>query len=880
MSSAKTLLLAGAACAALTALPAYAQTAAAETGARTLTTVVVTARKTEENVQDIPLAVSVLTSEQLLEQQIDDVTDVAAYTPGFTFETFSGPLTQPAIRGQTQLRLTSPTQNVATFFNGVYLQRNYMVDSTLIDMQRIEVIKGPQSALYGRNAFSGAINLESKKPGDTLDMMLRATVGSDDRGDIMGTVSGPIVEGRLAGLISVSKTEFDGTWTNNHPFANQGLVSNGKLGGWDKTAYIARLVFNPTDSIELDAFYTRSDRLLEQNPGYTVGVRANPLGPTPPLSTFNTSPFNTLRCGPQPNFANVGGVFQPVAGTDQNRFWCGELPTVVPLAPGEPRLPGVVMDPRAFGLDGVTELMSLKGTWDISDALTLTYQFGRSEANIEANGAAPRDPINVGIPFGAFSGPLAFLNANNIITGAFFDASGNGSYFKGDSHELKLSWDNGGKLRAFVGITYAETEDLDTSTTNSAPPLSTIIPAFAPLPTPGTVLGAGLNGTFLAVPGQYFSSRTSALLREEENTSVYAFVSYDVLDNLTVTAEGRFIQEDQILKDLFTCDILPGAPALTAAQVPPLQCAEFTGALAAFRGPISANPWTQSRSSEDFVPRFSVDWRWADQRSIYGSVAKGIKSGGLNGKTPFVGQRGWEAEENWTYELGSKNILFDGKLRLNGNIFYTDWSNLQNNAVRLGADGTLPTTFAILLTVVGNVGGVEVMGGEIDGEWLATDNLTFNWGLSYSDPKYKDGSVSDRARLARVCNNVICPASGLIEGNQLERTAKLDGFLSASYERPLVGTWDFYARGDVTYQGKMYVDELNLGYAPARTLFNGSFGIRNDNFDVQVWGKNLADEDYVASSLWLVGTGGVGSSQYSPFLGEKRTWGVTLTMRN
>ena len=881
MTVSRTGLLGGAAAVALVGFaPGLVAAQETTTTARTVEAVVVTARKTEENIQDVPIAVTALSAEQLQRAQIDDVTDVAAYTPGFTFETFSGPLTQPAIRGQTQLRLTSPTQNVATFFNGVYLQRNYMVDSTLIDMQRVEIIKGPQSALYGRNAFSGAINLESKKPGDEFEAMLRGTIGSEERFDLMGTVSVPIIPGKLAALFSGATSEFDGTWTNNHPQANAGgLISNGKLGGWDKEAYIGRVVFTPIDTLEIDAFYTYSSRLLEQNPGYSIGTRANALGPTPPLSTFNTSPFNTLSCGPVPNFANVGGVFTPVAGSDQNRFWCGELPTTTSLAAGEPRLPGVVMDPRSFGLRGDTELFSVKANWDVTDAISIAYQYGRSEASIEAQGAAQRDPLNVGIPFGAFSGPLAFLGANNIITGTFFDSSGNGSSFEGDSHEIRITFDNGGRWRGFIGASYAETTDLDTGTTNAIPPNSTVFPVNAPVPTPGTVLAPGFNGTFVTVPGVSFSSRTSALLREEENTSVFAFLSFDVTDNLILTAEGRWLQEDQELRDLFTCDILPGAPAIPPTTQAPLACSEFTGALAAFRGPISANPWTQTRSSDYFVPRVSFTWNWAEQRSIYGSIAKGVKSGGLNGKTPFVGQRGWEAEENWTYELGSKNILFDGRLRLNGNIFYTEWENLQNNAVRLGADGTLPTTFAILLTVVGNIGGVEVRGAEVDGEWLITDNLSVNFGLAYNDASYIDSAVSDRVRLARVCNGTVCPANGAIGGNQLERTAPWDGVVGVNYERPLFDTVDFYSRLDLTYQSKMYVDETNVTFAPERALLNGSFGLRGDSFDLQIWGKNLLDEEYVASSLWLVGTGGVGSSQYATFLGEKRTIGATLTLR-
>ena len=112
--------------------------AAAEDG----NAIVVTARRIEERLQDVPITVSTISAEDIARQNLDDLGDIAEKTVGFAFETFTGPLAQPVIRGQTNLRVTSPVQNVATNLNGIYIQRGYFVDQGLLDLDRVEPLIG------------------------------------------------------------------------------------------------------------------------------------------------------------------------------------------------------------------------------------------------------------------------------------------------------------------------------------------------------------------------------------------------------------------------------------------------------------------------------------------------------------------------------------------------------------------------------------------------------------------------------------------------------------------------------------------------------------------------------------------------------------------
>jgi iron complex outermembrane recepter protein len=197
-------------------------------------TIVVTARRIEERLQDIPISVSAISAQDIARQNLDDLGDIAEKTVGFAFETFTGPLAQPVIRGQTNLRVTSPVQNVATNLNGIYIQRGYFVDQGLLDLERVEIIKGPQSALYGRNAFAGAISLIARgaKVDGELSGRVSATIGSDKRYEGKGGIHIPIAPGVFSVFVGGGYSKFDGTWENSHPLANApGVATRGNSGG-------------------------------------------------------------------------------------------------------------------------------------------------------------------------------------------------------------------------------------------------------------------------------------------------------------------------------------------------------------------------------------------------------------------------------------------------------------------------------------------------------------------------------------------------------------------------------------------------------------------------------------------------------------------------
>jgi iron complex outermembrane receptor protein len=800
---------------------ASAQTQTTDTDAVALEEIVVTTRKFEENLQSVPIAVSALTADDLAAKQIDDLTDVAERTVGFSFETFSGPLTQPSIRGQAQLRLTSPVQNVATLLDGVYLQRNYMIDSTLIDLQRIEIVKGPQSALYGRNAFAGAISLVTRDPSEELELDASVTVGSDERLDVKGGVSVPIVADKVGVLLSVAHSEFDGTWDNEHPLANAGLATQDKLGGYEKQSYLAKIVIRPIEGLRIDGLYVRTEREMESPANYAMSTSGN----------FNA--FNTLNASPRPNLTPPFAV--------QNRLFTGAIPVLPVLGANEPRRPGLIIDPRAFAMRGPTEVVSAKVSYAFTDQIEATYQYGYTKASIIARGSPLRDPLSPVI----LALPPTFAPIN---LGTIFDSSGTDSSFSGNSHDARLTY-TGDRIRGFIGVNYATTRDIESNANETAPTNSTQEPPPLPVVAPGQPFPTA------------FLTRSAFLQRKEEIFAVYGFISAEVIDGLTLTAEGRYTDEKQRAIDFWTRD-----PVNTTLQ--------------------ALNPPRYQRDNSFFTPRFSATWQWSDSNNVYASVARGVKSGGINGTVPFLAQQTYEDETNWTYELGSKNQFLDGRLRLNLAVFHTRWRDLQTNAVRLQANGTAPSFFAIVPTTIGNVGGVNIWGGEIEGAFQVTESLRLNAGIAYNNAKYTDGSFSQRFGASGNCDGTVCasvpgtPTAILpLAGNKLERTPRIDATAGFDYSHEFTDDLTGFVRGDVSYQSKTFVDEANLAWVKGRALVNGSLGVKYRDVSITVWAKNLFNKEYVSSALFLIGTNGALSASYVPFLGEQRTVGVTTSVK-
>ncbi len=191
--------------------PALAQEDAADESGRDV--IIVTTRKREESLQTVPVAVTAFSAEDIASARITSVEDIALLTPGFTFAPlFGGGASTPVIRGQST---TIGEPNVGFFIDGVYQSSRTIMDSLLGDsIARVEVAKGPQSALYGRNTFAGAVNFVTKDPSNDFEGTLELTAGKSGHFDGRANISGPIIEDGLYFRLGGRFFRRDGYFTN------------------------------------------------------------------------------------------------------------------------------------------------------------------------------------------------------------------------------------------------------------------------------------------------------------------------------------------------------------------------------------------------------------------------------------------------------------------------------------------------------------------------------------------------------------------------------------------------------------------------------------------------------------------------------------------
>ncbi len=259
--------------------------------------VLVTARKKEEALQEVPLAVSAFDAAALVDRNIESVDDVARFTPGFSFSKAFGRSTErPVIRGQSNVLAGvqfGVEAGAAYFIDGIYYSGDIQ-DLDINEIARVEVIKGPQSALYGRNTYSGAINFVTKDPGDEFVADLRTRVGDHREYEISGRIAGPATD-NLGLAVSARTSNYDGEFLNT--------VTGEEIGG------------ESSDSVSLTIDWDASD---------TVNVR----------SRFQYSEADDetlalfLQSGAQnncfPGFRSL--AFWPFSGsTNDNQYFCGEV---------------------------------------------------------------------------------------------------------------------------------------------------------------------------------------------------------------------------------------------------------------------------------------------------------------------------------------------------------------------------------------------------------------------------------------------------------------------------------------------------------------------------------------------------------------------------
>ena len=753
------------------------QTPPAPAAERVIEAITVTARKREESEQDISLAISAYDEEAIRRRNLVQLEDIAMQTPGLAFEDFSnGGYGLPVIRGATQFSIQQLEQNVSVFLDGIYIPRQYAFDLSLANTSRVEVVKGPQSALYGANAFAGAINYVSRAAElDGFTGNLEATFGNAGRQDYIADINIPLVEQRLAVRLGASTSDFDGDFPNNHPNASFASArSDETLAGFSKKAFSIGAVAS-LDAVELKLDWRRFETDSEEGPQFVLTRGNGDTNCSPTLSGFPV---------PRPNDA----------------LFCGELP--VKPVPGPSGISGLLRDPRNTGLDLTTELWRAGFDWQISDRSSINYIFGSITSDVFSIADSSRD---------ALTGTPNFFVFPPVVENIF--ASLPTGDFDYGSHELRYEYEGDDGVYLTFGIFLLDGEDHD-------------IQVFKGVPLAGTGLITREN--LMPRP-----PTDAEALTETERRSLFGRAEVPFADGTFVLGlEARYTMEskeltERILRQSFSFD-------------------------------------------DDYItPRLTLDYNLSPDRLLYASVAKGVKSGGIN-ISGFPGlleaERFYDPDENLTYEIGSKNVLADGNVTVNAALFLIDWSNLQTLTLPTGARTEVAT-------IVTNLGEAESRGIELAATARLSDNFTVNGGFSWIDATYGGGTSTGRVVQAGVCDGVVCSREGDVSGKELARTPSTQWNIGAEYSTRTSAGLDFFLRADYTGQSEMWVSELNLATVGARQVGSVRAGFGWNDVSLDLWVTNALDEEYVSNAFFIANQFTV---DYRPTLGPPRRYGATL----
>ncbi len=801
--------------------------------------IVVLARKREENVQDVPLSVTAISSTMIEQLNLRNLDDIAKVTAGLQFDPeFNRTSNRPVIRGQANILGDS---GVSYFIDGVYITGS-INDYDINDIERIEVVKGPQSALYGRNTYSGAINIVTQSPGDQFSGRVRASVTDDEAMEFSGTLKGPITDSLSAGITARSY-QLDDAFRNS--------LDNTPIGLEESTSVSGYAVYEPNDNLRarFRAYY-----------GETRDGQPALFG----------QPHSENNC-----FFDNGAYY--VGG---GRYFCGTI---------EPR--EIQSDWREQAPDATNEndtfQTSLSIDWNINDRLTLTSITGFNNVDSTFITEADYGPTSFQTPvFARFpvSGlPPAFTFGyvtGDVIDFTFADTDEQEDF----SQELRLDYQTD-RMEILGGVYYFSQE----TTSSSARTLPEDAFDLAVEHYAVTTLGreaeicaanpicAAANPFPFFNPPNSIGVPTSSQVGDIKNIAVFGFVAYDFSARTSMTVEARWAEEeiDIFSRALTTTQFAdgsstPGTPTLTTAE----------------------------ETFDSFNPRITIDHNVTDDTMVYALFASGNKPGGFNGATAIrAGFPTFDEEEVDSIEIGTKNTLADGRVTANVAMFFNQVDGYQlTQNVRDGVNLTSATV---------NAGDADIFGAEIEISARPTDWLSLMFNYAYTDTEFTSGTDENLGLLLDVADDglVNCsqgfefpefdgqscnspgadnnpPRFGSIVGKEIPRTAQHQLFVDAEVNGVLGSytAWDWFVGASYSYESAKYVQVANFADYGEASLLNFRAGVGNETWLFTIFGRNLLGED--SSPLGLRYADG-GDSFKRSFVGTTRRdthWGVTATV--
>jgi outer membrane receptor protein involved in Fe transport len=804
--------------------------------------IIVTTRKTEESLQSVPVAVTALTRDFIEKQGVTTTADVVKMVPGVQFDqAFSAADTRISIRGINSERGRA---SVAVLVDGIDVSGenitsgggSSLLNTRLLDLERVEVLKGPHSALYGRNAFAGAINYITRKPSmDEFEINTYGDVADFGTYDIRGSISGPLIEERLAVSLNGGTYSTDGFWSNNNPLQP---TANVNLGGGESNGLRLGVLWTPTDRLSFLATVSYSEVKTEPRPVVKVG-------------NANTCYLNEqqLPPGTPPDFTGNGTV-----------SYCQWLGTVSSVDPADIGLSLSLRNNEPFrGSQDNTLLSYLKVDLD-TDALTF-----KSLTSYLSNDAFLHEDVDFQVGYGT---PVTRNGIDTFYTveNDYLDETET-EYFSQEFTVESADWARGRWLLGVSGF-WEETENADSSIGwFNHPDFPAAFPEFCVAQNPLDLACSYRDSVRLGTPAK-------TITRDTESYSVFGLISFDVTEKLRVTAEARYIRDEVEVGTNTSVDRV--GQYILAVPID-------------FSLPLDQLPTSDVQKSDSVNPRFSADYQLSEDVMIYGSIAKGTKPAGF-GTAQFALPQNTKVEQEklWAYELGMKTEWFDRTLQANFALFFNDYTDRQ-----LGITVRDPVS-GWASSGITNAAGAETKGIEMDFVWRPLDPLTLGLAYAFVDATWTDFNYTDiradsgglRPKDQAICGNVV----GDCAGGEVAGVPENAATLQANWTAPLAGDIEWFINAIGEYQDKRAVyDRVNTAYIDSRFIVDAQIGIQSESWSVQLYATNLFDDDTVRwgqgyqdfrDGLYGGGTGGEPRDEsVMAFVPPPRVVGLRATWR-
>ena len=748
--------------------------------------IVVTARKRSESLQDAPVAVTAMTSDMLGDFGMQSLADISKMTAGLLFDSeFGRGSNRPVIRGQANILGDS---GVSYFIDGVSISGS-IDDYDLDDIERIEIVKGPQSALYGRNTYSGAINIVTRSPGEEFRARVKGEAAQHGQMLLHASVSGPIGE-NLAGGLTLRHYEMGGFLTNEFDGSDIGVQQSRSASG-----------------------------VLEFTPDERLSVRARAYWAQRDDGQLAVSPTRYFdnNCYPDDG-ALYGGA---------GRYFCGVV------EPGPINIDWPVQAPNTGFTDDQLHA-SLRVDYDLNDVWRLTYIGGygsRDEIEIydgdymptsfQVSNFTPR-----GFPFGGFADGPPWLYAYVGSMTDFTVASDNTA--DDWSQELQLAFDSGG-VRGLIGAYRFNHESTSRDIREVSAEQQGIARGnwFAEFLRMQGVCRANF---FCESMAPFFGS-TIVVPRDVDtieltNTAVFGMVSFDIADNASLTLEARY-QDENIDQHAVVQDLGD------AASPPVVASAAFDGFL-----PRITLDWRPSDNHMVYAA-YATGTKPGGFNSTVAIEAGVPTYDEENARSMELGLKSIMADGRLLANVAVfSNVLTGYQLTQN----VRSGQNTQSATVNAG-DADINGFEAELVAVPADLDGltVRVSYAWTDAEF--THGFDQNEGLLLD---VRDDRLVNCSTGLQFPDDESCTGNSLfgsIAGKRVPRTAEHQLFADFEYRRPLNGGWEWYGGASYIFESSKFAQVHNKAETGDAAVVNARLGFVCDRYSIRIWGRNLTGED-------------------------------------